>query len=646
MANVAKAARASQGWESSALTALVALAVTYYGVADTSQSAASTGLTGRSQAAIVIWVGIAIFAGLGILPRARWNTGAKVFAAGFAAAIAWSGVSLFWTESIERTLNEVARGTALAGIALAVLLVASSRNWRAVAHGLFIGAATVLLIALTALLAPSILGLAQVRTAFSIDRFSFPLGYWNALGAWTAMTAVLALGYSAASRSPVARGLAAALIPIAVLVWQFTISRAALAGVALGILTLVSLSRSRVTLALHLLVAVPACGLVAALANNNLSMSGGVATGDALPVAVALLTACLTMAGVAALTPRLDSLRPMSRIRPNLRLTLGWAGLLAVLLVVGWTASQYGERALDEFTGATQAPAAQTDGSELSPTRLTYLNGNRHNIWSSAWSGFKANPWTGSGPGTFEFTWTISGRDPEPVLDAHSLYLESLSETGLLGALFLAILIGGILWGGYVALRKGKSADRTLLAALLAMFAVFLVQASLDWMWEATAVSALALAVGATAVGSANSPLRSSEASGLVRASLCAVALVAAFVQLPGLRSTTDLEASRDAVRHGDLAAAGVAADAAVSAAPWSASALGQRGLVSDLRGNLVAAAADFKQAEEKEPLNWRWPLYLSATEARAGNERAARTAYRRARSLKPRAFIFAKESQ
>lgn len=623
---------------------MVALVVTYYGVAATSQDAASTALIGRHQAAIVLWLGIAIFAALGIVPRANWSLGAKVSTIGFAALVSWTGASLFWTESVERSSIELARVVGLAGVALAVLLVSSTRNWRSIAYGLFVGAATVVLIALAALLAPDLFGGTRVRAAFAIDRFSFPLGYWNSLGAWTAMTAVFALGVSAGSRRPIVRGLAAAMIPVTVLVWQFTLSRAALVGVAIGLLALISLSKSRVTLLLHLVLAVPVCGLLAFQANSHLAMSGGLVVGDSAFVTAALAAACVVLGGAASLTSALDRADPMSQLSPSLRRSLGAAGALVVLVIVAWTASQYGPRAFDEFTGSTQAPAAQTSGSELSPMRLTYLNGNRHNIWTAAWNGFESDPLIGSGPGTFEFTWTSADLDPEPVLDAHSLYLETLTESGLIGAIFLATLIGGLLLGALLAIRNAARSDRTMLAALLAVLAVFLVQAGLDWMWEATAVSALALAVGAAAVGSLGDPIERAESRRWVRIALCVAGLLAAFVQLPGLRTATDLETSRAAVRRGNLGAAAEAANAAVSSAPWSTSAIGQRGLVSELRGDPEAAIADFELAESREPRNWRWPLYLATSEALAGNDEAARTAYRRARSLKPQAFIFAKE--
>ena len=106
-------------------------------------------------------------------------------------------------------------------------------------------------------------------------------------------------------------------------------------------------------------------------------------------------------------------------------------------------------------------------------------------------------PSSGSGAGTFEFEWNRSPRWTHTVRDAHSVYLEALAETGLPGALLVVIALGALLVGGarcafpaIVAVAAGAA------AGCAGAFVVFVIAAGVDWMWESTAVTLLALACG------------------------------------------------------------------------------------------------------------------------------------------------------
>ena len=114
---------------------------------------------------------------------------------------------------------------------------------------------------------------------------------------------------------------------------------------------------------------------------------------------------------------------------------------------------------------------------------------------------------TGVGAGTFEFWWLSEADDPEYVRDAHSLYLEHLAELGLPGALLLVTALGGLLAIALAARRKlERPGDLGASVALTSAFAVFLVNAGVDWMWEETAVAVLA--IGGVAVAAAGGSTR------------------------------------------------------------------------------------------------------------------------------------------
>jgi Tfp pilus assembly protein PilF len=121
------------------------------------------------------------------------------------------------------------------------------------------------------------------------------------------------------------------------------------------------------------------------------------------------------------------------------------------------------------------------------------------------------------------------------------------------------------------------------------------------------------------------------------RIGIPATALLAILLAIPGLASTSLVRKSQEAYRAGNVALAEQRADDAVRAAPWSADAYMQRGLIFESQDRLTAAAADMGHAIDREPLNWRPQLLLSRIEAERGRVGPALTAFRSARHLRPK---------
>jgi O-antigen ligase len=80
--------------------------------------------------------------------------------------------------------------------------------------------------------------------------------------------------------------------------------------------------------------------------------------------------------------------------------------------------------------------------------------------------------------------------------DAHSLYLETLAELGVVGFLFLMAFLCGTA-AAVLRLHRVAPGPATALAGGLAVWAV---HAGLDWDWEMPAVTLPALLLGAAAV--------------------------------------------------------------------------------------------------------------------------------------------------
>jgi cytochrome c-type biogenesis protein CcmH/NrfG len=163
---------------------------------------------------------------------------------------------------------------------------------------------------------------------------------------------------------------------------------------------------------------------------------------------------------------------------------------------------------------------------------------------------------------------------------------------------------------------------------------VYLFHAGVDWMWESTAVTALAFISAAVAAMAVSR--RAPRLGWLWRGAVAVVALIAIVVQLPGLVSTSKVRDSQAAFRSGDTEAAIGDANDAVDAQPWASSPYVQRALVEEASDELTAAAVDLGRAVDRERTNWRPWLLLARVEAKRGDVERALDAYRTAKRLRP----------
>src|SRR5262249_53495388 len=81
-------------------------------------------------------------------------------------------------------------------------------------------------------------------------------------------------------------------------------------------------------------------------------------------------------------------------------------------------------------------------------SQIRHASGSgRCQFWRSAVDAYKTEEFHGIGPGTFEFWWSQHGSYAGFVRDAHSLYIETLAELGIVGFILvsgLALAIVGI----------------------------------------------------------------------------------------------------------------------------------------------------------------------------------------------------------
>jgi hypothetical protein len=401
----------------------------------------------------------------------------------------WTALSTQWSRAIGDAVNDADRVVFYAAAFALALVVMRLPRLRALAPDVLLwGVAVVALYALAGRLLPDVVDVKPESLAG--DRLHQPLTYWNAMGILAGIGALLATAAASADRRPLAYRVAAcgAAVPCA-LACYLTFSRASWAAVAAGLVVL-GLARPRVTVPFAAGLWLLATGVLAVVlrafpAALRLNEGEAAQASDGLPVFLAMVVLAAMVAGVFALlvrgTPEGAAPPHPGRIR-GLRGTLA-AAAVALTLAAGFTVSFFAERTEEISKGAE---------------RVTTLKTYRGDYWRVALGSFADHPVAGVGAASFQVEW-IRERDSRVfAFDAHSLYIETLAELGIVGFLLLAALIAAAALG----LRRlwRAAPDDPLLPAAAAVLGAFAVHAGLDWDWEMPAVSLIALLLAAAVV--------------------------------------------------------------------------------------------------------------------------------------------------
>jgi hypothetical protein len=603
----------------------------------------------HDQIGIAVWWVLLATVAVGTLPRSRPSRLAWWALGLFAAFVAWTALSLSWTESAERTSADLARVSMYLGVFVLAIFIESPRSARRMLAAVGSGIAVVALVALTSRLHPDWFSTANQTAKFleaGRERLSYPLNYWNGLAALVAIGMPLMLHAAASARRMPLRALAAATLPALMLTIFFTLSRGGIAAAIAGLVVFLAFSPNRLPKLLTLLiVGAGGASLIAfALHCDDLrhGLQGATAQhqGDQLLAAtvvicaaVALLQAGLTVALARGIRPR------ATQVSPSRALTAAIVALMLALAVgVAMGAPGHLEHAWSSFKQPIGGPGKGTE-------RLGSAAGeSRYQFWSAAVKEAGSAPLTGTGSGTFRFWWARHADAPGTVLDTHSLYLQTLGELGIVGVGLLAALLLTILIGGARAAVRADAWRRPTHAAALAGCLAFCFSATFDWTWQIPVLPVCLLMLGSVSLASVKSRDRPS-ASGLrppLRAAFALLALAAIVVTAIPLASTTLVRQSQADARAGDTAAALRAARSAQNAEPYAATPRLQEALLLERRGSLPAAITAARRATERGSTNWQTWLVLSRLQAELGDARAAVASYVKARSLDPLSPLFA----
>jgi O-antigen ligase len=279
---------------------------------------------------------------------------------------------------------------------------------------------------------------------------------------------------------------------------------------------------------------------------------------------------------------------------------------------------------------------------------LSSTGSGRWQLWSSAVDEWKTEPVFGRGAGSYQSWWMEHASLPLFVRDAHSLWLETLAELGVVGFLLLVIAIGMGFAAALARLRRA-GADRPMIAAMAGVLAAFVVAAGIDWMWELSIVGLVAVVALGILVGRATAaPPAEAEQPGrpagsharlrsrMLRTAGVAVALAAILCAAVPMLSQNRLDASQEAAARGDAPAAIDAADDARAVQPWASTPHLQLALLEEQRGNLGEANRQIGEALERDRSDWSIWLVAARVQTKAGfigrGRRSLRQAERRNR--------------
>jgi hypothetical protein len=601
----------------------------------------------RGQIGIAVWWAVLVGAVVGVLPAARPTRAGWAMVGLLAAFTGWTLLSTAWSSSSERSVLEAARVATHLGVLVLAVMALHRDSARHAVNALAAAIGVIGILALLSRLHPGWFPHQDTATFLPsvASRLSYPLNYWNGLGAFMAMGIPLLMCLASSARTFAMRALAAAVVPLCFGALYLTYSRGAILALVVALVVLVVAWPRRLVLVGSMAVAATGSAIVAL----NIAHRGPLADGERVQLAahqgdqmiwIAILTAlgCGLVQVAIALVDRYVERPRWLRVRPR-NLAIASLGVLVVAIAVGTALGGVGKgsnewesfKRLDRSINGVKGNTAQ---------RLTATSGNgRYQYWESAVDAADAHPLNGIGAGTFEYWWaehaTISGF----IRNAHSLWMESLAELGYVGLALIVALFGVPLAAGACRLRSFSAQDRVVAAAALAGLAAFCVSATFDWVWQITVLPVCALLLGGVVVA----PVRQAgvNSSRLRRSCLVVAAAAAlALIALP-LAGLVSVRASQAAAQRADLSAALDQAATARDVQPYAATPPIQEALVLEQAGDLRGAAAAARRATVAESKNWRTWLVLSRIAAERGDVHESVVAYRKAKALNPRSWLF-----
>jgi O-antigen ligase len=539
----------------------------------------------------------------------------------------WIALSSVWSISSAASIREAERMLVYVALALAVALVLRRGDSVGVLAGVTLGVTLICSYALATRLLPD--RFHTYDDPIDSSRLAAPLGYWNSLGLLASIGILTAIGFVAhARRTPFAIA-AAAAVPLATATLYFTFSRGGWAALVVGFVAALAADPRRVRfLWTSAIVAIPAAACIAyastldALTTEDAPAAPAERQGHRLAVIVAVAIAGSALGALAA---RWASQRVGVSARGRRWFAVGLASLLVAAVVGALVAAGGPVAAFDGLRSRFNAESSAGD-VDLND-RLFSVSGNgRSEQLRVAWDAGRKHPIVGNGSGTYEYIWYQQRRDLLIVRDAHSLYMETFAELGVVGLALLLATLAVLAVGAFRARRL------RFVAAGFGAYVAWAAAAAFDWHWEMVGVTSTALLAAAAGLvaaergksGALGTPARALLISGGVALSVLAVW---------SLVGNQALFAGREALARKDWNEAREHGRRAQALLIWSAEPDLVLGDAAAGLGDREGALKEYRAAVATDPESW--VAWLRVAQVARGAERA--DAYRRVRELNPR---------
>jgi hypothetical protein len=601
-----------------------------------------------SSIALVTW-GI-VLAGLaaGFLPRAEPPRPAILAGGALAALAGLTALSMAWASDQGAAFDDAIRVLAYGGVFLLVVVTTRSKEAPAWLRGLAIGATAIGALAVVARLEPSLFGYPERELAAQVpadaNRLSWPIGYWNGLGAVCALSVGLLawLGANAATR--IGRTVSIAAMPMTILCLYATTSRGGMIAAALALIVLIAAGPRRLRFAASSAIGLAVAGVLVWVASGKGALFDHPGTDLAATQGDQVL-AMLAVAVVGAAVARylLDSTverisGPRLERRTWIRIAVGAAVVAVVAVVLADPVERW-----EEFK--SPPTIADTAGE-----RHVFERGGssgRWQFWSAAYDAFETEPARGIGAGGYPAWWNQHGTLSSDTRNAHSLAMDTLAELGLVGIAVVLVFFVAVAVTGIRRLRS--EADPSAAgAAALAVFVAACVGVAADWDWDLPAVFAPAIVAAALLTGPATlaADLPRPPVRGVARsrrrfaAGVAVVGFAWVAICASGLLAVAryELTASQHASDDGDFTKAAQQANNAIDLEPWAAEPHRRLAEVLFEAGNLPEAQKAIDDAIERarqDPELW---LIRAQIQLASGDRHGAVTSVAFAKNLAPRA--------
>jgi O-Antigen ligase len=622
--------------------ALSASVVVYLGLAGGGYS-----LPVHSRVAIVVWWIVVVSAAWGLLPVSRPSRRGLIGLGLFAGFTAWTALGITWSISSGRSWQDLSLITCYLGILVLGLAIHRERD-EAVRHTVAAVATGIVLLAALAVISrlwPHLIPSSQVIGRLSDDRarLAWPLNYWNGVAALIVLGIPLLLAEMTSARTLWAQAAAGAALPLVVLCGALTLSRGGVISCAVALVVFVALAHERLLKLTSGAFAAAGSAVLVAGAFHRHAIQQGLSNAaeqrEVGGMVVAIILVCagvaLAQAGIGLLARHTAPPRALTPSPKRARVLLGVSVLVLVAVALAIHVPGKIDHLWTDFKNPKPTSVASGAAGHLSSTS----GEGRYQYWQAGVNATSSRVLIGAGPGTYQLLWLPRAPFFSYVTNAHSLYVETYAELGVVGLILLVGFLVTALTAATAIVIQQTGAERTRGAAITAALAAFAVFAAFDWIWQLPVLPACFLLLSAAALApSIKSHRKPHRGTGVALVAVGLAALIATSYPLATSDAVANSQTAFDAGNH--FAALTDARDA-VAIDPNDAAAQIQLALIFESYRDFPAAVSAARKAVSVEAQNWSNWLTLSRLEAEDGHARASLNAYRRARALNPRSPIF-----